>query len=176
MHCYDTHSSGQTEDNYEKYERRYNQHSQEQQLWWKDQELLRPAFTSDACTSRSPSRTDACDNRLNISRDARVNILSETSGEVHSLHSSVIGRRGACVRTTIVEDDRAGNEGTSSGSRQRYEDSFEAKVDKFVFDHSEAINGVTNNPVGRILSYKDEAGEGGEVDTPTSRGHSHIHW
>ena len=162
VHCYGTHSSEYAEDNiskhyYETHEWRCNQPPQEEQLWWKDQELFRPAASSsNTCSPGFSSRAEAR--------------RSEGGVEVHALDQPcALGRQNACFRISpvpaIIEDERTGNGGTSGADRGRYEDSFAAVVDRFVFDHVEAINVATGNPVGRVLHCNDEAGEG-EVGTP----------
>ena len=163
VHCYGTHSSEYAEDNISKHyyethsEWRCNQPPQEEQLWWKDQELFRPAASSsNTCSPGFSSRAEAR--------------RSEDGVEVHALDlPCALGRQNACFRISpvpaIIEDERTGNGGTSGADRGRYEDSFAAVVDRFVFDHVEAINVATGNPVGRVLHCNDEAGEG-EVGTP----------
>lgn len=165
-YCYDTHTEDNfRQHNFEEYELAHNQPSHEQQLWWKDQELFRPVFTSETCSSGALSRAEVCDDKPSI--------RSETSGELHCVHLYAHGRQDAYGTTSpapsAIEKKRASDEATStSANRERYEGSFGAIVDRFVFKHSEAINDITSKSAGKTVRCKNEAGEEGEV------GHTRI--
>lgn len=173
-YCYDTHTEDSfRQHNYEAHELTHDQPTREQQWWWKDQELFRPVFTttSETCSSDALSRAEVRD---------KPSIRSETSGELHCVHLYAHGRQDAYGRTSpapsVIEEKRASDEATNScTNRERYEGSFGAIVDKFVFKYSEAINDITSKPVEKIVRCKDEAGEEGEVGvTLASRERSHI--
>ncbi|KAL5471477.1 hypothetical protein EMCRGX_G029597 [Ephydatia muelleri] len=156
-YCYDTHTEDNfRQHNFEEYELAHNQPSHEQQLWWKDQELFRPVFTSETCSSGALSRAEVCDDKPSI--------RSETSGELHCVHLYAHGRQDAYGTTSpapsAIEKKRASDEATStSANRERYEGSFGAIVDRFVFKHSEAINDITSKSAGKTVRCKNEAGE-----------------